>query len=91
MGVRPQARAGEDMEYATRPLSCDEAVKQFFAYLDRALSGERMEALEAHFDACLDCCERLEFSRKVDAFVKDRLGDAPLPDGMEERIRRLIR
>ena len=78
------------MEDTTRPLSCDEAVKQFFAYLDRALSGEPMEVLEAHLEACLDCCERLEFSRKVDRFVKDRLGDAPLPDGIEERIRRLI-
>ena len=76
------------MEDAKRPLSCDEAVKQFFAYLDRALSGEPTEALEAHLEDCLDCCERLEFSRKVDAFVKDRLGDAPLPDGIEERIRR---
>ena len=26
------------------PMSCDEAVRQFFAYLDRALSGEPMEA-----------------------------------------------
>jgi anti-sigma factor (TIGR02949 family) len=76
------------MEDPKRPLSCDEAVKQFFAYLDRALSGEPMEALEAHLEACLDCCERLEFGRSVDTFVKDRLGDAPLPDGIEERIRR---
>ncbi|MGH7419218.1 MAG: anti-sigma factor family protein [Candidatus Rokuibacteriota bacterium] len=76
------------MEDAKRPLSCDQAVKQFFAYLDRALSGEPMEALEAHLEACLDCCERLEFSRKLDAFVKHRLRAAPLPDGIEERIRR---
>jgi anti-sigma factor (TIGR02949 family) len=76
------------MNHSKRPLSCDEAVKQFFAYLDRALSGEPMEALEAHLEACLDCCERLEFSRKLDTFVRQRLGDAPLPDGIEDRIRR---
>ena len=69
-------------------MNCDEAVKQFFAYLDRALSGEPMEALETHLEACRDCCERLEFSRKLDTFVKHRIGDAPLPDGIEERIRR---
>jgi hypothetical protein len=78
------------MEEAKRPLSCDAAVRQFFAYLDRALAGEPVEALEAHLGACLDCCERLEFSREVDAFVKDRLGDAPLPGGIEARIKRLI-
>jgi anti-sigma factor (TIGR02949 family) len=78
------------MEDAKRPLSCDAAVSQFFAYLDRALAGEPMEALEAHVEACLDCCERLEFSRELDAFVKDRLGDAPTPAGIEARIKGLL-
>jgi anti-sigma factor (TIGR02949 family) len=76
------------MEDTKRPLSCDQAVKQFFAYLDRALSGEPVEALEAHLEACLDCCERLAFSRKLDTFIKQRLGEAPLPEGIEERLRR---
>jgi len=71
-------------------LSCEEAVRQFFAYLDRALAGESLEALESHLEACLDCCDRLQFSRKLDSFVKDRLGDTPLPDGIEQRIRRAI-
>ncbi len=71
-------------------MSCGEAVQQFFAYLDRALAGESLEALEEHLEACLDCCDRLRFSRSLDAFVKARLGGAPLPDGIEERIRRAI-
>jgi mycothiol system anti-sigma-R factor len=72
------------------PVSCEEAFRELFAYLDRALSGEPLEALEDHLATCYDCCEKLEFGRKLDAFVKDRLGDAPLPEGMEERIRRAI-
>ena len=71
-------------------LSCDEAVRQFFSYLDRALSGEPLESLEAHLEACLDCYDKLQFSRKLDAFVKDRLGETPLPDGIEQRLRRVI-
>jgi anti-sigma factor (TIGR02949 family) len=71
-------------------LSCEAAVRQFFAYLDRALAGESLEALEKHIAACLDCCEKLEFSRKVDTFVKSRLGEAPLPEQIEARIRRVI-
>lgn len=71
-------------------LSCSEAVQQFFSYLDRALAGESLEALEEHLEACLDCCDRLRFSRSLDAFVKERLGGASLPDGLEERIRRAI-
>jgi anti-sigma factor (TIGR02949 family) len=74
----------------SKPLSCEEAARRFFAHLDRALTGEDLQALEAHLEACLDCCDRLEFSRKLDRFVKERLGDSALPDGIEDRIRRLI-
>ena len=86
--MRQEARSGENME--EMKLSCEAAVRQFFAYLDRALAGESLEALEKHLEACLDCCEKLEFSRKLDAFVKNRLGDAPLPDGIQARIRRAL-
>lgn len=73
-----------------RQLTCEEAIQQFFAYLDRELDGEPLEALESHLGACLDCCERLEFSRRLDAFVKERLGNPPLPGGIEDRIRRTL-
>ncbi len=72
-------------------LSCEEAVREFFAYLDRALAGENLEALEAHLETCLDCCDRLAFSRRLDAFVKTRLEKTPLPEGVADRIRRAIR
>lgn len=84
--MREAARAGEDMESMKR-LSCEEAVRQFFTYLDRALAGEPLETLQKHLDECLDCCDRLQFSRKLDDFVKDRLEKAPLPEGLEARIR----
>jgi anti-sigma factor (TIGR02949 family) len=71
-------------------LSCDQAVRRFFAYLDRALAGEEIADLEGHLRSCLDCCEKLEFSRKLDRFVKERLGDEPLPEGLEAKIRRAL-
>ncbi len=87
--MRGEARVGEKMEQA-KSLSCTEAVREFFAYLDRALAGESVEALEAHLKSCLDCCDRLNFSRTLDDFVKARLGEAPLPERIEEKIRRVI-
>jgi hypothetical protein len=71
----------------TDRMTCQEAVSQFFAYLDRALDGQSVVGLEKHLGECLDCCDRLQFSRRLDAFVKGRLGDAPLPEGVEERLR----
>ncbi len=72
------------------PITCEQAVEQFFAYLDRALAGQEVENLEAHLDACLSCCDRLAFSRKLDAFIKSRLPDNPLPSSLEARVRRAL-
>jgi anti-sigma factor (TIGR02949 family) len=72
-----------------RSMTCEEAVRRFFAYLDRALSGESLEVLEAHLEECLDCCDRLQFSRRLDAFVAS-VGEARMPDGLADRIRRGI-
>ena len=74
----------------SKPMTCDQAVKMLFAYLDRALPGDALEELERHLQACLDCCDRLQFSRRLDEFVRGRLGDAPLPDGIEARLRERI-
>ncbi len=70
-----------------RRMSCEEAVREFFAYLDRALSGDALELLQAHLRDCLDCCDRLQFSRQVDSVVKTRLADGTLPEGLEGRVR----
>jgi anti-sigma factor (TIGR02949 family) len=71
-------------------MSCDEAVRQFFAYLDRAMSGTPLQEFEQHLEQCLDCCDKLQFSRRVDALVRTRVGDASLPEGVEDRIRRRL-
>ena len=41
---------------------------------------------EKHLQDCLDCCDRLDFSRRVDAFMRSRLGEEPLPEGLQARL-----
>ncbi len=72
-------------------LTCEQAAQQFFAYLDRALADESLEALEAHLKACLNCCDKLRFSRQLDAFVKTRLPEASFPVDLDAKIRRMLR
>jgi anti-sigma factor (TIGR02949 family) len=69
-------------------VSCEQAVQQFYAYLDRALSGESLEALEEHLAACLDCCDKVQFSRRVEDFMRERLGGALPSAGLADRIKR---
>jgi hypothetical protein len=75
------------METMSDRITCEEAARQFFAYLDRALEGAPLEALEKHLEDCLNCCDRLQFSRRLDAFMRERLGEAPLPEDLEVRLR----
>ena len=71
-------------------MSCEQAVKLLFAYLDRALSGEPLEDLEAHIETCLACCDKLAFSRQLDAFVKTRFAEVTVPAGLESRVRQAL-
>jgi anti-sigma factor (TIGR02949 family) len=71
-------------------LSCAQAMTQFVAYLDRALSGETLVDLETHLEACLSCCDKLAFSRQLDGFIKSRLPDDAMPAGLEARIRQAL-
>lgn len=75
---------------APQTLNCEQATRLFFAYLDRALEGDDLASLENHLHECVHCCGQVEFSRKLDTFVRASLGDAPLPTGIAERIRRAI-
>lgn len=71
-------------------LTCEEAMRQLFAYLDRALSGDTNDEMEAHLEECFSCCDRLAFSRQLDSFVKGRLADIDAPADLEERLRRRL-
>jgi anti-sigma factor (TIGR02949 family) len=71
-------------------MTCEQAVQQFFAYLDRAIAGEALENLEAHLEACLSCCDKLAFSKQLDRFVRSRLPDHPVPPDLEARVRRVL-
>jgi anti-sigma factor RsiW len=71
-------------------MTCEQAVRQFFSYLDRALAGEEVQDLEAHLETCLACCDRLAFSRQLDAFVRERLPEARMSAALEARVRRAL-
>src|SRR5262249_31654880 len=86
LAMRETSGMGEGVDAMTR-MSCEEAVRQFFAYLDRALSGEPLEALEAHLQDCVGCCGGLRFGRRREGALKARLAAGSVPEGVEDRVR----
>ena len=84
-------RAGTHTNMATMKLTCEQAVERLLAYLDRALQDGDCAQVETHLEECFACCERLAFTKHLDAFVKTRLPNNPIPPALEARIRDAIR
>jgi anti-sigma factor (TIGR02949 family) len=70
-------------------ISCDEAVRQLWDYLDRALSPAEFEAVEDHLAFCRRCCGEAEFARELRQFLASHdAGEVP-PD-VRDRLERFV-
>jgi anti-sigma factor (TIGR02949 family) len=59
-------------------ISCDEAVRQLWDYLDRSLSPADFESVEGHLAFCRRCCGEVEFARELRKFLASQnAGDVP--------------
>ncbi|HJS26087.1 MAG TPA: zf-HC2 domain-containing protein, partial [Actinomycetota bacterium] len=50
-------------------ITCSEAVRQLWDYLDEAISAEDQERVERHLAFCRTCCGELEFAKELRAFL----------------------
>lgn len=66
-------------------ISCSEAVKQLWEYLDGTVGEADREAVEEHLSRCRRCCAELEFAEKMQGFLADR-GREEIPDDVMERL-----
>ena len=74
---------------AVRTISCEEALRRLFDYLDAELSGEPQREMQHHLDLCRNCFSRLEFERRLKAHTAD-LGHEPVGDDLERRVRAML-
>lgn len=71
------------------PITCSEAVRQLWDYLDRAISAEGQERVERHLAFCRTCCGELEFARELRAFLASGAAQEIPPD-VKERLDRFV-
>lgn len=53
-------------------ISCTDAVKQLWEYLDQAVGAEEREAIEEHLSFCRRCCGEVEFAQELRKFLAER-------------------
>ncbi|HJQ49696.1 MAG TPA: zf-HC2 domain-containing protein [Gaiellaceae bacterium] len=66
-------------------ITCAEAVRQLWDYLDGIVAETDREAIEAHLSFCRRCCGELDFAEELRAFLAQP--DEPdLPADVKTRL-----
>jgi anti-sigma factor (TIGR02949 family) len=66
-------------------ITCAEAVRQLWEYLDGAVAEEDRAAIEEHLSFCRRCCGEAEFAEEVRGFLA-RGAAEEIPEGVRSRL-----
>jgi mycothiol system anti-sigma-R factor len=66
-------------------ISCSEAVRQLWDYLDGVVEGPDKWRIEEHLSVCRRCCGEVEFAQELKAFLAGHASDE-LPADMRARL-----
>jgi anti-sigma factor (TIGR02949 family) len=61
-------------------ITCAEAVRQLWDYLDGVVEDSERERLEEHLAFCRRCCGELEFAEELRGFLASHARDELPPD-----------
>ncbi len=51
-------------------ITCSDAVRKLWEYLDGAIGDQDRNAIEEHLDVCKRCCGEAEFAEELRAFLE---------------------
>lgn len=66
-------------------ISCSDAVRQLWAYLEHDLDPRDREAIEQHLAFCRRCCGEVEFAEELQRFLRSAARPY-LPVDVEARL-----
>lgn len=66
-------------------ISCTDAVKQLWDYLDGTITESDRHAIEEHLDVCKRCCGEVEFADELRKFLEEQRSD-DLPPDTKQRL-----
>ena len=67
-------------------ITCAEAVKQLWDYLDGQVEESQRELVEEHLSFCRRCCGEVEFAEELRAFLAGHGGEEELPADVRARL-----
>jgi mycothiol system anti-sigma-R factor len=66
-------------------ITCEEAVRQLWEYLDGTLDEADRQAIDEHLSFCRRCCGEAEFAEELRNFLCSS-ADMELPDDVRRRL-----
>ena len=66
-------------------ITCAEAVRQLWEYLDGIVGESERAAIEEHLSVCRRCCGEVEFAEELRRFLAAHASD-PMPDDVRLRL-----
>lgn len=72
-----------------RKISCEEAVKRLFVYIDNYLHGNAKDELEQHLEVCRDCFEKAKFQKQFKMRMRKLKVEVPTPV-LKKRVERIL-
>jgi mycothiol system anti-sigma-R factor len=66
-------------------ITCTEAVRQLWAYLDGVVDEPSREAIEEHLSFCRRCCGEVEFAEELRTFLAAHAAEE-LPGDVRARL-----
>jgi len=70
-------------------ISCSEAMKRLWEYLDATVDPAAREAIEEHLARCRRCCGELEFAEELRRFLA-RSSHHDIPDDVLRRLNQTL-
>jgi mycothiol system anti-sigma-R factor len=72
-------------------MTCKEAVRHLYLFLDRELAGRKSPAVQRHLDRCHACCTKFEFEKALKSLVREKAREMQVPFSVKQRVARLLR
>ena len=72
-------------------ITCAEAVRRFWDYLDDSLSAKERRTVEEHLGFCRECCGELEFAKVLQGALARQTDGDELPEDVRRRMEQLAR
>jgi mycothiol system anti-sigma-R factor len=66
-------------------ISCAQAVRQLWEYIDGALPDADRQAIEEHLSFCRRCCGEVEFAEELRGLLAREAAEE-IPDGVRKRL-----